>query len=182
MPNPLPTGVRVRHNILSTISLLLMLAGMIWLMLATAPLRERKSAEERHHIFLRNGVSATAAGLAMAFLSLYLRIRFYRTPAGRPFLCTKLVMQLSTIRDFVSRAGHNFAGLPWRNADELLAELDALIAPVTAGERPNRARLDELFRYGSDLRRLAEQNGWDPCYLELAPRVRFCLRQFRREA
>jgi hypothetical protein len=69
-------------------------------------------------------------------------------------------------RDLVALQNNDFAWSSWRDADDALEEIDAIIAHLQAGETPTGMSI--LFAPTGPMQELALSSGWGNRFLQLA--------------
>lgn len=82
----------------------------------------------------------------------------------------ELIAVLEDAKRLVTVPGNDFAWSSWQDAEEALAELDAQIAMVRAGDRSKRLDLRVLFMVTGPLQELSLSSGWGDAFLKLAER------------
>ena len=75
---------------------------------------------------------------------------------------------LARVRELIALPGNEFAWSTWDDADEALAEFDALVDGIRLGGRPPELRL--LFLATGPLQEVSISSGWAVEFLELAAR------------
>jgi hypothetical protein len=101
----------------------------------------------------------------------YFTFVFARTVADHTFQMAQPTEQLIAIVERVkSKVGRN-TDVIWtryNSVDELLADLDSLIAGIQASDSMTHAKLKLLFGPTGAFQELAVRNGWGEEYLQLA--------------
>lgn len=83
---------------------------------------------------------------------------------------TILITVLEEARALLMRPDNDFAWSSWEDRDDALAEVDALIARLRAGELPEARSLSVLFAPTGPLQEVSISSGWGDTFLLLARR------------
>lgn len=71
-------------------------------------------------------------------------------------------------RDLVARPENDFDWSSWRDSEDALAEIDALIARLQANELPRLHEMSIIFAPTGPMQELALSSGWGNRFLGLA--------------
>jgi hypothetical protein len=77
---------------------------------------------------------------------------------------------LRDARALLARPENDFAWSSWPAGTHAIRELDALIAHLEAGERPERLTLEVLFAQTGPIQEVSLSSGWAETFLALASR------------
>ncbi len=83
---------------------------------------------------------------------------------------TSLISVMEEARVLLMRPDNDFAWSSWVDRDDALAEVDALIARLRAGELPEDRSLSVLFAPTGPLQEVSISSGWGDTFLLLARR------------
>ena len=82
----------------------------------------------------------------------------------------ELVKILREARGLLARPKNAFIYCSWKNADEGLAQIDALVNTLEAGALPSRLDLSVLFAPTGPLQEVSIDSGWPDEFIELSRR------------
>lgn len=81
-----------------------------------------------------------------------------------------LIAILEEARTLVARPDNDFSWSSWGDSQTALAELDGLIAGLSAGIVPDRVTLNVIFAPTGPMQELSLGSGWSQAFLRLADR------------
>ena len=81
-----------------------------------------------------------------------------------------LIEVLEEAKGLVARSGNDFSWSGWRDREEALAEIQALIARAKVGDESKRLDVRVLFAPTGPLQELSMSSGWADDFLKLASR------------
>ncbi len=70
--------------------------------------------------------------------------------------------------DLITRPENDFSWSSWRDLDEALQEIDAILAKLHQGEVPDKVNMSILFAPTGPMQELALSSGWGNRFLGLA--------------
>jgi hypothetical protein len=82
----------------------------------------------------------------------------------------ELTKVLLEARALLARPENDFAWSSWSDCAHAIGELDALVALLEAGERPERLALEVLFAMTGPIQEVSLSSGWSEAFLALATR------------
>jgi hypothetical protein len=83
----------------------------------------------------------------------------------------ELTEVLRDARELLGRPENDFAWSSWTDGPHAIRELDALIAHLEAGERPQRLTLEVLFAPTGPIQEVSLSSGWAETFHALAGRL-----------
>lgn len=71
-------------------------------------------------------------------------------------------------RDLVARPENDFSWSSWRDVNDALEEIDAILDALRGGEAPQKSSMSILFAPTGPMQELAQSSGWGNRFLGLA--------------
>lgn len=79
-----------------------------------------------------------------------------------------LIDVFARTREALARPDNDFSWSSWRNADDALAEVDAILIALRAGKRPGALQMSVLFAPTGPIQEVSLSSGWGDEFLKLA--------------
>lgn len=88
-----------------------------------------------------------------------------------------LVNVLQAAIELLSIEDNDFAWSSWRDADEAVAEVKAILAIVESGELPERIGVSVIFAPTGPMQEVSLSSGWSDAFLKVAERFDYAEKQ-----
>jgi|GEM_PF-3682682 len=147
--------------LMAVVGMLLSSVGRLPFMGPPTPAEIASEKEHRGLLWIAVVILFGAAGCVIA-----------STEVLRHFRESPQLRALLEVRLLIARPANTFADSPWKNAQEALVAVDALLDDFGSRSWPDPTQFEAIFRPDGDWYRLGERNGWAQDFVQLGERIK----------